>query len=303
MRIAYMHFLYQRGLEIGVYKKMRSQARACAQAGLPVDVHFFSHDPANSEPTDSGLVHHALSEEGGRAARLRDLCQAWFEVGRNYDAVILRAHHATPFFWRTFRRSPFFLVTEHHSKVLMEHRRNKQWLLWAMERSFGRSCLRLADGVVAVTSEIGDDVVRRGFGRPERVRVIANGVDVDSVPFTGFAPFDGRELRLCLTMSGLAVWNGFERMLDGMRAYSGPTAVTLHVAGKVPIGALEAGPVGPRGRVELHGVLDKAELDRVLGRCTLGVAFAAERLSWTVKMRQHVDFCQELLDAGKARRG
>ncbi len=193
-----------------------------------------------------------------------------------YDAVILRypgADISGPAF---AKRWP--IVTEHHTRIVPEMESFREFPLpiaervmkrvrLALERRYGVRIMARCRGIIAVTDEIREYELGRA-GRDVPAITVPNGIDVAAIPQSGFVPFDGKELHLAFVAGIDAPWNGIDRLVAGLRAYTGDVHVTVHLIGGI---AEHGAMVQPNVATEYHGRLVGAELDAVLSRMNLAV--------------------------------
>lgn len=278
MRLAHVNFIPS-GLA-SVVKKLGQQARAAREAGLPLDFLLVNDDREGPGgdlihckfPRPSGYRRHLLREQTfhktaliEQAVRLAD-----------YDAVVMR------YIGRYTRSSGFLqrhgrkLVTEHHTKELAQiylYRGGLARHAFALvERLSAARFLRRVRGIIGVTDEIRRHELQLAGPKPSTV--IGNGILVAETPFTGFRPFDGRELHLVFVANDFPPWQGLDRLVDGLAAFGGPERLVLHLVGRV-YPEVEARIVQtrlPHAEVQIHGRLHGGELDRVMGQATLGVS-------------------------------
>ena len=236
VRVGHVDF----ALDESVERKLERLAHAARQLGLPIDVVVFSlHRPPGR--TGNLIVHRLPGSWMGRrfAAKVQwPFRLAWAArvlEKEGYDAIVLR-YPKLPLGGRGFvRRIGVPVITEHHSDEVAELRGSGspvRRLAAALEARLRSGFLRQVAGVVGVTPEIAERI-RREAPQAEAI-AISNGVDVESVPFTGSAPFDGSLLRLVSVAAHFADWHGLDRLLDGILAYAGSCRIELVLLGHVP---------------------------------------------------------------------
>jgi len=264
MKAAYLAYVHTAGPANGVVRRMLSQAAACRRHDIPLDFHLVVHD---SGPAFDLVAQHRVQPA---ATKLRTLSRAYHalrDLAGEYDAVILRTVYRTPLFVSAFRDKPFKMVGEVHTLVLREHLSNRKYLFWLTERLSSRRCMNLYDGLIAMTHEIARSEQDHGYCRGS-MAVIPNGIDVASVPSTGFARFDGPTLRLVMLYGAAAPWHGMDRIVDAIARYQGGTRLEFHLVGpRLPL-ALRS----RRHYLVQHGLLHGQPLDDLLSTMHLAVS-------------------------------
>jgi hypothetical protein len=296
MRVAFVN-LQLSGELSGVTRAISGQARACVEANIPID--FWVVNP--SKTGVEGGLHFAKFEESRLGARATRFFKArLLEKVRAldaYDVIILRyplAIDLAPLAFLGSTRAK--VITVHHTRevdeILSAGRTAGALARALIEQVNGARVLRRVAGIAAVTDEIRrHELSRAGVHRPSKV--VANGIDVERVPMTGFAPFDGQELRMLFIASSHAPWHGTDRLLASLRAWRGSTKLRLEMIG----GASGAAPgttqhEGPL-TIHHHGVLTGAPLDAVFKRATLAFSSLAMfrtglREACVLKTREYV---------------
>jgi len=202
------------------------------------------------------------------------------ELGHGgYGAIILR-YPKLPFGWRTFlRRAGVPVITEHHTDELAEIRGPGGWIRQAASAVEGHvraGFLRKVSGVIGVTPEITERIHAEA---PQAFSAtMTNGVDVASVPATGFVPFDGTVLRMVSVASEFVPWQGLDRLLNGMLTYPGAVRLELVLIGAVPEKLKELvvrSNRRPGMAVHCPGPAYGPELDARLGSANLAIASLA----------------------------
>jgi hypothetical protein len=278
IRVAFVNL--QLGGELpGLTRAIVGQARAAKESNLPIDFWVINPDREKFE-NDIHYKRFKPSHLGERATRLfRSRLLAGFEALDDYDVALLRyplAIDLDPLALLRSRRCR--IATVHHTKEVEEI---LSWRYGAgsharamLERVNGRRFLSRVDGISAVTDEIRQYELKRA-GRFLPSRTISNGIDVRSVPLTGFIPFNGDELKLLFIASSHAPWHGTERLLASMRAYRGPVKIVLNMVGDA------AGSAAGMRRVEgpltiiNHGVLHGEALEAVFSDVALAISTLA----------------------------
>jgi hypothetical protein len=272
--------------QIGIENKVRKQARAIASVGL--------------EDLDIVLLNPHKDEEQGRLrfAKLRtpplpfnyyDLFFRRYQlIGRSadlhqYDYLILRYPLAD--------KSGVEFAEEH--QVITEHNTNEpsellsrlrmatspqerlaRRLFLFLEKRYAARILRNCRGIIGITNEIRAFEQRRA-GVELPTIAIANGVDVESIPITGFKRFDGRNLDILFVASFLRQWHGLDRLVASLERYRGSVSWTLHVVGNI-------GPDDVRGAssrlegIKFYGPKTASEMTSIVSNMNLAVSSLAQ---------------------------
>lgn len=261
-RILHLSWLPEPGRWPGIAAKLRQMAQVAAEAGLPLTVAACTA----GDEVGGGVVSLPLA--GGRLTALRRgarLGQAIATLAP--DATVLRWPGALdPSLAGLVRHHGPQLISEHHTNEPAELRRlGGAWYglrAVAEERLAGRLLARLA-GTIAVTPEIRDSLAARA--RLRRSCVIANGIDIASVPASGFRRWDGGQLELVWACGRFSPWHGLDRLAAGLAV--SPLPITVHLLGDAPPGL---GPAFVR-----HGILRDAAAEAVYARAHLAVGSLA----------------------------
>lgn len=309
MRIAHVNWLPRLAGWSGIIGKLRQQAQAARRAELPLEVVVVTADPP---VVDDGVIYRRIASASATPpsrfsqalCRLR-LIELSVDLTA-YDAVVLRYPGAADFTLDGFlARHGRRLVSEHHTDQLAELRllatSPAGWAKLALEQVRGRRFLAGVRGIVAVTEELRRLQLAR-CPSPANARVastaIANGIDVAATAATGFTAFDGRELVLIFSAARFWPWQGLDRLLAGIAAYSGPLRIVLHLLGEVEAGDLAAitrlrQSAGERIQIHTHGVLDAVASDAIYRQANLALStLALHRKAMTeacpLKTREYV---------------
>ena len=98
---------------------------------------------------------------------------------------------------------------------------------------------------------------------------IGNGTNVEGIPFTKYTKFDNKTLNIAMVGSSYVPWFGVERIIEGMKKYSGPVKIVLHLIGGFSSHFKET------DNIKLHGVLKGNEFDDVMCQMNLAVSSLA----------------------------
>jgi hypothetical protein len=281
MRIAHLNWIPNSNAWPSLTAKLRQQARAARDLGLDLDVIVLT----NGTEMRDDLVQYRLIRGG--PTRVVDIkLRRYASIERSldigtYDAVILRYPGASDLSFAGFLdRHGAKLISEHHTKEEHELRVLARgpvaFAKWQLERRNGPRYLAGVRALVAVTGEIRDYELARF--PVSRHAVIGNGVDVSAIPMTGFVPFNGRELTLLFCAARFWPWQGLDRLLRGLIAYSGVIRITVHLAGEVSRadrGLLDALARKSSVSVIEHGVVGFDALERLYAHANVAVSTLA----------------------------
>jgi hypothetical protein len=264
----------------GVDKALVGQARAARETGTPMDVVAVNESGAGDVEGVRYLRHAAIPPRLQRASRLfRWRLLASAKELADYDVVFVRYPSAVDLDpLAAVRKTRGRIATVHHAKyideILAGGRTATAWGRATLERVQGPRVMRAVDGIVGVTHELRDyERARAGWSVPGTT--IANGIDVQRVEPTGFAPYDGSVLRLVFVASSWAPWHGTDRLLSSLRAHRGKQRVHLDLVG-AGSGA-EPGTEERFGEVTVrhHGALYGDAFDQVLRGANVAVSTLA----------------------------
>jgi glycosyltransferase involved in cell wall biosynthesis len=273
---------------VGVDRKLEYIRQAARTEGIPLDV--ISVDSTKGSTRPRGLLRRLF-----RASRRLKL-EALMPVLESYDIVLLRFPKAPLNYMLVFRRYGYKIVTIHNTDEIGElsvKKKLKRRILVRLVRMIGSRLLRRVPGIIGVTEEIRRVEVLKARPNTPLSTVITNGIDVDSMPFTGFRCYDGLELHLVFVASHFQPWHGCDRLLAGLAHYHAGTVI-LHIVGEVDEELrLMAKDIGDSNRFLFHGPLTGDSLDSVMSQATLAVGSLAihrngMRQACTLKVREYI---------------
>jgi hypothetical protein len=138
------------------------------------------------------------------------------------------------------------------------------------EADYGYKILSNVRGIIGVTNEIRNFELSRA-GSPIPSITIPNGILVDRVNFTGFNPFDGKNLHLVTIMSSPYPWNGLDRIISSINRYSGSVNIRLHLIGRIAKNDIK--PFGlDFSKVTFHGYQTGDALDCLMHEMNLALS-------------------------------
>lgn len=225
----------------------------------------------------------------------KDLMAALRGLDKNYDLIYMRympVFAGAPAALRACKRRGAKIVVEHHTFPFRYARSSAAWMqpfFWYNDRVFDR----LAP-LIDLHAVMGDPPGETLLGKP--VISITNGVDVDSLPLHQGLK-EPADMHL-LALASMSCWQGYDRLIRAMAAYSGPERVVLHLAGSEGDGSLAqwlelAKNLHLNDRVIYEGELHGDALNELVDRCDVGVGSLAIykrriRNAITIKLREYM---------------
>ena len=268
----------------GVQKKILSQVMNLNNLGVPSIIYSLTGMNDNSPPLPfvNKIVIPDLECQSPRSffAKLKRI-----RVRDNSIGTIIKMLHADEILY-TRMLSPSWItsgilknprkckiVIEYQSIEPNESRLDGDYVSLLYDFLYGDDIRKYTNGIVGVTDEITNYEVRRS-GDPDKPHItIGNGFNVDSVNVRRHVPFVGEDLHL-LCVANVSRWHGLDRLIRGLGTYSGPTRVTLHIAGD----GSELSPLkkiitelGITSQVIFHGFTTGKDLDDLFNTCHIAV--------------------------------
>ncbi|MBK7178839.1 MAG: hypothetical protein IPH82_16950 [Chloroflexi bacterium] len=174
---------------------------------------------------------------------------------------------------------------EHHTKEPLELRsqvkskagssaveRIARRLMLLLEQRYGTAVLRNCCGIITTNNTVRQFQETRTAPKQVPTITIGNGADIANIPMTGFKVFDGKWLDLVFLLSRLQPWQGLERIIASINAYSGDIKIRLHVLGNV---RAEEVDISDLSKVQFYGPQTGEALDRILANMNLGISTLA----------------------------
>lgn len=222
----------------GVFKKLEVKAKAARDAKLDIDFYLLN-------PVEEKKVHNLILFKQAFsflpfafiqtiAFRLMKLQVLQKKVDLDsYDYIVLRYPLVDGIGTQKFiRKYGYKIITEHHTDEVSELYsvgRLVDLIRAKIEEKYASSFLSEVRGIIGVTEEICELELRKSGIKP--YQMIPNGIDVESVPFTGHASFDGATLNIVFVASEFVPWQGLESLLEGLDDYIGPVTIQLNLIG------------------------------------------------------------------------
>lgn len=267
IKIAYVNYIRDIEKMFGVYKKVLSQKKAVNNSGI-ADFNFFifTENVSNNVMLDAkknGIFIIKLKQYSNYIERHYSITKKINEEisDRGVGIVILRHLVFSPFWTRNFSNKNFILISEHHTKEIPEFLVTKNFKAFLPEFISYRSAFKHIDGLIAVTDEIKEYEIKRGF-KGKNAIAIGNGIDVENINLTGFRLFSGKELNIIFVASAMSPWHGLDRVLRAMEVYKDLLRINLHIVGEISESYIKK-YVSSFDNIELHGVLYDDKLDLI----------------------------------------
>jgi len=230
MKIAHINFLPYDNV-VGVNKKISLQAKCARDLGISMDFIVLN---SFEDSVNNNLILKKIDGTIFKKKFFRfDIIDDLIDIDK-YDFIVLR-YPSVDFSALTFaRKYKEKLITEHHTNELGEILSGKKtlmsWYRYFFEKYISSYFLSNTRGIIGVTGEI-VNVELEKIGTYKNSAVISNGIDVDSIDFTRFTKFNGRELNIIFVASFFAPWHGLGRLIDGLINYSGDIKINLNLVG------------------------------------------------------------------------
>lgn len=282
MKIAYVYLIY--GSSIGVEKIYIGKANNAKNLDLDIDFHFLN----TTREKFSGQVNYAKIKPKKfpwsiyeRYFKRYNIIERTIDLSP-YDYIIVRYPGADKSGIEFTEK--YNVITEHHSdeiSELLSRLKSKRPLkekvmyliLYLQEKRYGRKVLRNCKGLIAVTEEIKQiELSKANHNIP--AAVIANGIEVNKISFTGFKKFNEKNLDIVFLLTSASPWHGFDRILRSLNDYTGDVKIILHVIGHVDRNIL-ADSRSQFSNIKFHGTKIDHELDNIIKNMNVAIASLA----------------------------
>jgi len=299
MKIAYVYLIY--GSSVGVEKIYIGKANNAENLDLDIDFHFLNTIREES----SGQINYAKIKPKKfpwsiyeRYFKRCNIIERTIDLSL-YDYIILRYPGADKSGIEFAEK--FNVITEHHTDEISElvsHLKSERALkekimyliLYLQEKRYGRKVLRNCKGLIAVTKEIKQIELKKiNYNIP--AAVITNGIEVNTISFTGFKKFNEKNLDIVFLSTSASPWQGFDRILKSLDDYRGDVKITLHIIGHVDHNILP-NSCSHLSNIKFHGIKIGSELDNLMGNMhvaigTLGLFRKNMQEACTLKTREY----------------
>lgn len=280
-RIAHVNFCPS----MGVYKKIAGQAQASKEAHLDIDFFILTDKPLHSDCNlnlirfdwPKNLFKRKIAKNFKRYQLLTELTDL-----SGYDRIILRYPTSVDLRFQGFlEKYGGRFISEHHADVIGELKVLEKGVLnplrIRLERKNASKILAQSSGIIGVTEEIRNIYVEVA-GKEKPSAVIPNGIDVESVPFSEYLPYDQGQLNLLFVSSTFYPSHGLDRLLRGLQDYKGHYPISLTLVGDIyrrEERTLLRSLNDQKVKVTRHKQLSRDELNRVFSQTHLAVSTLA----------------------------
>ncbi|HTF04815.1 MAG TPA: glycosyltransferase [Bacteroidia bacterium] len=204
------------------------------------------------------------------------------EVAKHtFDSIVFRYPLSNKFLLRFCRKYPGKILFEHNSKELVEMEMDKaanpamQYYINA-EKKYASRVLSSARGLMGVGNEVTAYQVGRSGKSDMPHRVIANGIDVASLPLRTPPAGIAGELKLLFVTGSPSPWVGLDILLQGLADYSGEMKIKVYVVGPLNAEVVKrAEELRVTHLVEFTGEKKDKELDRYFDECHVALGTLA----------------------------
>lgn len=225
---------------LGVFNKLVGQARAAKVNNLPID--FYVITDQNSFVNDHLKIKYFEWPKNFFIKKIKKNFFHFNVLARSFDLepykrIVLRYPTSIDLDYREFlNKWGGRFLTEHHANVIRELRILEKGILNPvrifLEKRNAPKILKHTCGLIGVTEEI-----RRiyeetsGGGIPSTV--ISNGIDVKSIPFSGYLPFDESKIHLLYVSNTFYPGHGLDLLLRGLLEYNGNCTIQVSLVGGI----------------------------------------------------------------------
>lgn len=284
-----------------IRSKIVSQIHYLNEAGVACEGVFFCKDVAGPQQFNehihfqpfSASKRHWFKRIHQQGLMLSAVEEYLKEHSKNYDLIYIRYPGAHSVLLCIMRRYGHKICLEHNAKELWEAL--NQWNhfrpIWKpssmlaflgyvvipvfQEIAYGIRIRRKALMGTCVSDEMARYEKRQALGSYE-LYPISNSIDLATSPLRQAPKYSGERLNILFLKgtSGVAPWNGIDRLIQSMERYQGPVAVHLYIAGTNSEGEFVV-PHSLADRVHISGYLDNRQLDKLFQECHIGAATLA----------------------------
>lgn len=144
-------------------------------------------------------------------------------------------------------------------------------------------------GIITVTEEIAKIELER-VNKDIPFAVVSNGVDVESIPFTKFKRFDGKNLNIIFVASFFAPWHGLDRMIEGLIDYKGDVIINLNLVGGLSKNDIQKIKRINKNNVRIYirGRMDGKELNDLFAISTIAISTKKMIEACPLKTREYI---------------
>ncbi len=225
----------------GVFKKLEDKAKISKENNLGID--FYLINPSQNYSQENMYAIKVFNEKIPTNF-LRILAFRIFKIANiknsipldKYDAIILRYPLVDGFGTMRFAKEyGHKIFTEHHTDEVAELfsvGRGVDIVRGYLEKYCAGKFISHLKGIIGVTDEIRKVELAKTNAKLYSA-TIANGINPQSFPHTGFIPFDGKTLNLIFVASEFSLWHGLEKFLGLLGSYDGDVCLSLKLIGNL----------------------------------------------------------------------
>ena len=287
MKIAHINYIPYDN-QIGVNKKIEAQAKAAIKVGLDIDFIILN---SFIEKQEENLIYKKINESILIKKLFRfNIIDKYVEL-KKYDYLILRYSDMDFSSLQFIFKYGNKVITEHHTDELAEILTSNSIFSgrYLIERFFAPLFLKKSKAFIGVTNEI-INVELNKCKCNKKTLLMSNGADVESIKFTKFKPFDGKELNIIFVASFFASWHGLNKILDNLISYKGNIIINLYL-----IGDLSKSDIykikninHPYINIYIKGRLYGDELDKVFAISTIAISTKKMIEACALKTREYI---------------
>jgi glycosyltransferase involved in cell wall biosynthesis len=236
MKIA--HINYIPNYMTGINQKIGHQSKAAQSINIDMDF-IILNNGLSQESRNLKLIKMNSFKLIPWLNKIKNLFFAYRLIEENidlnqYDYIIIRYMVPDISSKRFIKKYGYKVITEHHTNELVELQSYKgisNKLRYMMEKVFAPNFLSKVKGIIAVTYEI--EQIELGRSNIQNSTVISNGIDVNKTKITRCKEFDSSSITLIFVASFTALWQGVNRVLEGLSQYDGTVKVTFLIVGGI----------------------------------------------------------------------
>jgi glycosyltransferase involved in cell wall biosynthesis len=210
---------------MGVEKKLASRARAVSHLGLDMDFFYFNDEYFLQDKEVKFYRREGRDRNKVLSSLQRYSCISKYVDADQYDLLVLRYSGGDfSLLSEFFRKNGGKIVTEHQAKEVPEAWTYETTLLQkminvGMEEVIGPKMIRKCAGLIANCDDVRTYELERARCKIPST-IVADGVSVEAVPPTGYAPYTGKKLNLLCIAASFDPWQGLDRVLKGLSRYA-----------------------------------------------------------------------------------
>lgn len=268
MKILYSGYIKNLASSPGVVKKMIDIENSAKKKNIDLNVIFFTSSEIPEQYKNKSIfILRDKFSINWHPIFLHSLYKVAEKSGCTH--LILRHSGFSPFFPIIFKERRFRLISEHNTLELPEYRINRNYPFLLSEFLSQKKSFKCIDAIIAATNEIAEYEIKRSGIIKDKVVVITNGVDYDTVPFTPARPYSGDCLDLLFIGSKIFPWAGIDRIFRGLNKNN--VNVCIHLVGTIDLNSIPP-RVNKTCKIVRHGKTDKENIDKIFKSCNLAIS-------------------------------